>query len=319
MNRVKSRALLLAVLGVIACSRKPAPDTGFAGTWVMNVDGHPFIVLRLKPDGGHYVGTLEQPRKWTVTSDGRTFSGIGSDAAVRHVKTDAPSKTTLRMVVTDPGTPADEDDFEFTLATRDEGRLKFSDAPLEPWPMTRYEGSDPPRAWTGWEPTRSYPRDTPYVAPNSEMAAIYKSDQAPRQSLESFYANAKQIDKEDAARREEVRALINRGQLRAGEDFRLAAMVFQHGSEPRDYLFAHTLALVALEKGDRSASWIAAASLDRYLRSIDRQQIFGLQFKPGGSDRQALDGELISDALRRELGIPTLAEQQAQMRELAGK
>jgi len=95
--------------------------------------------------------------------------------------------------------------------------------------------------------------------------------------------------------------------------------VFQHGNEPRDYLFAHTLALIALEKGDRSASWIAAASLDRYLHSIDRQQIFGLQFQPDGASRAPLDGELVSDALRKQLGVPTLAEQQAQMQQVAGK
>ena len=77
-----------------------------------------------------------------------------------------------------------------------------------------------------------------------------------------------------------VRALLEKRELRAGDDFRLAALVFQHGSEPRDYLFAHTLALVALAKGDRSASWIASASLDRYLQSIGRPQIFGTGFGP---------------------------------------
>lgn len=291
-------------------------DQGFAGTWVMNVDGRPFMVLTLEPEDGHYVGTLEQPRKWTVTSDGRTFSGVGSETGVRRLTTDAPARTTLRMVATNPGNPADKDDFEFTVTTRTEGRLKFADAPFDAWPMTLLAGSDKPQVWTGWDAKRSYVLQEPYFEPNAEMAAIYQADQAPRQSLESFESHAKQVEKDDAARREQVRALIAGGRLRAAEDYRLAAMVFQHGSEPGDYLFAHTLALVAMEKGDRSASWIAAASLDRYLRSIDRPQIFGLQFKPGGSERQALDDDLISDALRRELGLPTLAEQQAQMQKL---
>ena len=285
----------------------------------MDVDGHPFTILTLELEDGHYVGTLEQPKKWTVTSDGRTFSGIGSEAAVRRLKTDAPSKTTLRMKAADPGTPADEDEFEFSLTTREQGRLKIVDAPLDPWPVTLHTGTDTPHVWSGWDAKRSYALQEPYVEPNAEMAAIYKADQAPRQSLEAYYASVKQADKDDAARREQVRALINRGELRAAEDFRLAAMVFQHGSEPRDYLFAHTLALIALEKGDRSASWIAAASLDRYLRSIDRQQIFGLQFERNGVDRQPLDDKLISDGLRKQLGVPSLAEQAAQMQALQGK
>ena len=312
-------AVLVTVLGFVACSATPAPDAGFAGTWVMEVEGHPFMILTLVPEDGHYLGTLEQPNKWTVTSDGRTFSGVMSVGKVRPLTADASGKGPLRMLSTNPDNAADQDEFEFSLTTREQGLLKIVDAPLDPWPMTLHTGADKPHVWTGWDAKRSYALQEPYVEPNPEMAEIYKADQAPRQSLKSFTANAKQIDKDDAARRDQVRALVATGKLRAAEDFRLAAMVFQHGNEPRDYLFAHTLALIALEKGDRSASWIAAASLDRYLHSIDRQQIFGLQFQPDGASRAPLDGELVSDALRKQLGVPTLAEQQAQMQQVAGK
>ena len=283
----------------------------------MNVDGHPFMVVTLEPDGNRFVGTLAHPRR--MTTDGRTFSGISGETISERVTTDAANGTTLRITSSDPAKPGEKQMFDMSLTTANEGWLKISDAPFEPWRLSRVTGSGAAQVWTGWDAKQTYALQEPYLEPNAEMAAIYKADQALRQSLQSFESNAKQLEKDDAKRREQVRALIANGQLRAAEDFRLAAMVFQHGSEPRDYLFAHTLALVALEKGDRSASWIAAASLDRYLRSIDRQQIFGLQFKPGGSDRQPLDDELISDALRRELGIPTLAEQQAQMRTLQRK
>src|SRR5262245_6746336 len=313
-----SRAVCLALLVAVGCSVKPAPDAGFAGTWVMNVDHRPFIVLTLKPEDGGYVGTLERPRHLTTTADGRTFSGIGPELTTSRITARAPKQGVLR-IESEAAKGADKDEFDFSLTADGEGRLKFSDAPFEPWPMTRNTSGGSPRVWTGWDSRRSYALDEPYVEPNAEMAAIYKADQAPRQSLESFYANATQIDKEDAIRRERARALIDTGQLNAAEDFRLAALVFQHGSEPRDYLFAHTLALIALEKGDRAASWIAAASLDRYLRSIDRPQVFGLQFERNGIDRQTLDSELVSDALRKELGIPTLAEQTAQMQRVTGK
>ena len=168
------------------------------------------------------------------------------------------------------------------------------------WPPKPLQHS-PPQVWTGWDATRSYAVQEPYAEPNAEMAEIYKADQAARQSMASFRANAKQIEREDAARRERTGALLEKGDTRAAEDFRLAAMVLQHGGEPRHYLFAHTLALVALAKGDRSASWIAAASLDRYLHSIDQSQIFGAQFGLDGTSQGAFDRELVSDALRREL------------------
>ena len=247
---MKSRVLLLASLGVLACSGKPAPDAGFTGTWVVNVNGRPFMVLALDPEGRGYGGTLEQPNQWTVTGDGRLFSGIGREAATGRVTATAPGKASLRITANAPRS-GDKQELEFSLTSRDEGRLKLADAPFDPWPVIRYAGSGTARVWTGWESKRSYALDEPYVKPNAEMAAIYQADQAPRQSLKSYYATAAQVDKDDAARREQVRVLIDKGQLRAAEDFRLAAMVFQHGSEPRDYLFAHTLALVALEKGDR--------------------------------------------------------------------
>jgi hypothetical protein len=285
----------------------------------MNLDGRPFMVLTLGPENGHYVGTLTWPHQKTISGDGRSFSGIGRETTTKRLTSETPRQTSLRMVVEPPEDPNDKDEIELRLTAPDEGRLTLIDTPFESWPVIRNTDGSPPHVWTGWGQKRSYVLQAPAVDPNPAMAAIYQADQALRQSQQSFESHAQQIEKDDGARREQVRALIANRQLRAAEDFRLAAMVFQHGSEPRDYLFAHTLALVALEKGDRSASWIAAASLDRYLRSIDRQQIFGLQFKPGGSDRQPLDDELISDALRRELGIPTLAEQQAQMRTVQGK
>ena len=140
-----------------------------------------------------------------------------------------------------------------------------------------------------------------------------EADQAVRQSVASFEKDATRIAKDDAARREQVRALLAAGALRAGEDFRRAAFIFQHGDTPDDFLLAHTLALVALAKGDRSASWIAAASLDRYLHAIDRPQIFGTGFTPKALDQEPFNRTFVSDDIRRQLGVPPLAEQREQM------
>jgi hypothetical protein len=43
------------------------------------------------------------------------------------------------------------------------------------------------------------------------------------------------------------------------------------------------------------------------------------QFSNDGRLHQPLDRELISDALRRQLGVPTVVEQQAQIEKLVGK
>jgi hypothetical protein len=307
--------ILLGAVGFTVSCRRP-PDPGFAGTWVMRLDEQPFVVLALEPENGHYAGTLSRPLR--MTTDGKSVSRIGRDITVERVTTDAPGASTLRLMAR-AADSSETREFEFSLKTDGTARLKLADAPFEAWPMTRHVGPGTPQVWNGWDEKRSYLVEQPYVAPNAQMAEIYEADQAQRQSLQTFQAQATEIEKDDAVRREQVRALLNEGALQAGEDFRLAAMVFQHGSQPRDFLFAHTLALIALAKGDRSASWIAAASLDRYLLAIGQPQIFGNQFGFDGRLQEPLDRELVSDALRGTLGVPTLAEQQAQMERLLAK
>jgi hypothetical protein len=128
------------------------------------------------------------------------------------------------------------------------------------------------------------------------------------------------IGKSDAERRTRTRALLDTGALHAAADYRKAAFVFQHGDKPDDYLLAHTLALVAVTKGDQGASWIAAASLDRYLHAIHQPQIYGTQFvSPDPSapmSQGAYNSALVPDALRTELGVPVMAAQVEQMKRL---
>lgn len=119
----------------------------------------------------------------------------------------------------------------------------------------------------------------------------------------------------DEERRARTLALLNSGKLRSGDDFWRAAFVFQHGSEPNSYLLAHTLAVIATARGRRDATWIAAATLDRYLQNIGQKQIYGTQFttRPGQpTTQEPYDRTLVSDALRAALGVPPLEAQETQ-------
>ena len=283
----------------------------------MTVESRPLMVLTLEAQSERHAGTLTHPR--AIRSDGRSFSNLSQDTETETLTAGPAENGTLRLVATKPGDAKEKTEFDFTVDASGEGRLKPAGAPIAPWTLVRHTGEGQPQVWNGWDPKRSYLIDEPYVAPHPAMADIYKADQAVRQSMASFTANAAQIEKDDAARRAQVRALLEKGELRAGEDFRLAALVFQHGSEPRDFLFAHALALVAMAKGDRSASWIAAASLDRYLQSIDRPQMFGTGFAPDGRSQGSFDRDLVSDAIRRELNVPALAEQRQVMEQLLNR
>ena len=123
------------------------------------------------------------------------------------------------------------------------------------------------------------------------------------------------MDKRDHERRAETQKLLADAKLHTGKDFERAAFVFQHGSTPEDYLLAHTLAMVAVARGEASAIWIAAATMDRYLNSIHQPQVYGTQFWFHGKEpvtQEPYNRTLIPDSLRRQLGVPGQATQEEQ-------
>ncbi|ESQ87373.1 hypothetical protein ABAC460_20330 [Asticcacaulis sp. AC460] len=150
-------------------------------------------------------------------------------------------------------------------------------------------------------------------ASNPEMQRIFDADQADR-SGDVTQADWSVIGPRDAQRREATRRLLAEGQLHTGDDFLQAAFVFQHGGGD-DFLLAHTLAVVATKKGAKGGPWIAAATLDRYLQNTKHKQIYGTQslFANGTWTKAPYDRDLISDALRLELGVPDLAAQDAEL------
>src|SRR5947209_7977186 len=114
----------------------------------------------------------------------------------------------------------------------------------------------------------------------SEIHKLVMKDQDDRiQDRPNMNAN-------DAVRRKRVHQLLDEGGLRAGQDFSDAAIIFQHGTQPDDYLLAHVLAMIAVAKGDKNAPEITAITLDRYLQSIGQSQIFGTQYLDSGYSKQ---------------------------------
>lgn len=105
------------------------------------------------------------------------------------------------------------------------------------------------------------------------LSAIFAEDQKDRKIMESDQAyDWDSISIRDEEREKSVRELIETGKLKTGEDYYHAAMILQHGVEPEDHLLAHDLCIVAIGKGEEKAKWLAAASLDRFLIGIGREQ-----------------------------------------------
>ena len=130
------------------------------------------------------------------------------------------------------------------------------------------------------------------------------------------------------ARRAEIRQLLTQGKLISGEDFSDAALIFQHGEKPEDFLFAHVLAVEGLIRGVTADKWIAAATLDRYLQAVNQPQIFGTQYpadKVAGNVRkpqvdphviniqrtqQPYDSRLLPDTMRQDFCVPEINQQE---------
>jgi hypothetical protein len=147
---------------------------------------------------------------------------------------------------------------------------------------------------------------------NPELEAIAENDQVDRR-------NSKDIDwsvvsKRDEERRRRVLEILVDGGVRTADDYYAAALVFQHGETADDAKLAHSLATVAtrIAPNEKKYRWLAAASWDRYMMRLKKPQWFGTQLvrdkATGNWILYAIDEAAVTDAIRTEHGVRTLAE-----------
>jgi hypothetical protein len=314
------RSVVLCLLFVAAaCTQDDSSSQKFTGTWVMNLGERTFIVLTLKNKGDSFTGDLIRPENFE-TSDGLRFSHISPGHTREVIVSASLQNDHLHFVTEDPNDTEDKSEYDMTLSGKDQASIQATDVPIEAWSFTRVRDAKPPMVSADWDPRRSYSQEDSEdsAVSNAEMMRIFQDDQAARQDPGNISDQEwTVIGRQDAERQSQTRKLLADGQLHTGEDFTAAAFIFQHGSTPDDFLLAHTLAMIAVAKGDESALWIGSATLDRYLQHIGQPQIYGTQFKLDPDDpatQEPYDRDLIDDALRRRLGVPSLAAQQEQLR-----
>lgn len=311
---VKAKIVSAIVLGWLAFSGvvKAQGPSDFDGQWVVKLDKHVFLLLKLVAPAGktdHFTGSLSRPQHFTT--GGASLSGIKEPTVEEGIVGSSVNGKCLAFTTQNP---ADKSETDFQLCTSEPGRgtLRIVIPGMEGWPVTKEAGTL--TVWTEWEAGRTYIPDEVYTS-NADMQRIFSEDQKDRQGSNIDWVA---VGKADEARREATRVLLQDGKLHTGEDFQMAAFVFQHGHTSDDFLLAHTLATVAVAKGESSAIWIAAATLDRYLQSIHQSQIYGTQFLAHGKEpttQEPYNRELVSDALRRQLGVPSLAAQEEQTKQ----
>jgi hypothetical protein len=164
------------------------------------------------------------------------------------------------------------------------------------------------------------------VPQQRSIKQVFEEDQRDRQHLDYSKLSKEdwqKIQARDAARREETKQLVASGAAKTGDDYRDAAFIFQHGDKSEDFLLAHVLAVAAIAKGDVTATWVSAATLDRYLQSLKQPQVFGTQYvlkdpnavlnnpkAPRKVTQDPYDKNVLSDALRNVYCVLPYAVQQ---------
>jgi hypothetical protein len=320
-SHTKSRFLVLCMFCIVVANttwalQGSSPDE-YAGNWAMTLGRRNFIVLQLKIENGHLTGTVSRPKHFRLTN-GTNFSDISSSIGTSTITRSSIERGHLHLVVRNPSDKAGEDEYEIALNVGNQASLKFVGFPVNPWKISRVQGSCELGVATDWDINQTYSFEQESGPPNPEMAKIFEEDQEVRLPSKTLTKEDWDvIDKSDAERRDATRKLLAAGQLHTAKDFGAAAFIFQHGETPDDYLLAHTLATIAIAKGDTGSTWIAAATLDRYLQSIAKPQIYGTQFVTRSGEpatQEPYNRVLISDALRHALGVPSRSSQEEQLK-----
>lgn len=278
------------------------PQTALAheleGYWALKIEGKNLMVMDIRHSGGKLEGRFVRPRGLNLMNG---LFKISDPAEQQDILMDAKGNGAALALTF----RSEDGRLSVFNAIEDESGdlcLAVADIPAEagigPWIFKRIDGFQ--HIFTGWRADRSYVLgDT--GRQSREIEELYSLDQRALQHA------ARPGSSSEAELRSEriikVKRLLVGGGIGIGSDYRKAAFILQHGSSEEDFLLAHTLAVVALAKGDAEAVWIAAATLDRYLQSVGKAQIYGTQRQSSdGSVIKPSDSTTVPEALRAQLG-----------------
>ena len=286
------------------------------GLWALRADGQVLGLLELRRDAqapGGWAGALVRPDRLTVHNS-HVVTDVGGPIVRRPIRSAAPRGDAIELTIQGRDAEGEPDIFIFRMVEPDTAELGWKDVPIAPLALARVPAGTEVQA--DWDASRTYALAEPPRRSNPEMTALFQADQAARQAGQPIDWSI--VAQEDRTRRARTKQLLDAGALQSADDYYHAAFVFQHGGGPNDFLMAHSLALIAAARGRPDATWIAAASLDRYLQSIGHRQIYGTQYRtPQGrpATQEPYDRTLVPDALRQALGVPSQAEQERQRAE----
>ena len=144
----------------------------------------------------------------------------------------------------------------------------------------------------------------------SQLPDMYATSLRQHQKMTSVPDFQAQIQR-DEKRRKTVARLIARDKLKTGQDHFYAAALLVNSEHMEQIRLAQELGLRAAELGDERGFRVAAEAIDRELLKLDQPQKYGTQYvyEPVVKKWSLYTwNETTSDAERRAMGVPPLAE-----------
>ena len=153
---------------------------------------------------------------------------------------------------------------------------------------------------------------------NLQLEELFQDDQKDRERVYETSDDVAKLKERDAARLKRTYMMMDLGEIRTTKDLYRAAVILQHGHNASDFLTAHRLATLSAVLGHKTARWLLAASLDRYLMAVGQPQVYGTQFEYGAAEKRYQLKLPISDTIFLEfekgmLGVPSVAERLKQL------
>ena len=168
--------------------------------------------------------------------------------------------------------------------------------------------------WTSRAAERT---DAVSVADNALLKTIFDADQMDRTGG-NIAREPVAVLCRDRQRRDIALEQIKAGRLQTASDYFHAAMVLQHSLE--DIRLAHALSTIAtvLDPDRMQYRWLTAASWDRLLVQHAQPQWYGTQYHSDehGMFLYPVAQGAVSDAERRRMGAPPLAEAEEMVRKI---
>jgi hypothetical protein len=153
---------------------------------------------------------------------------------------------------------------------------------------------------------------------NLQLEDMYRTDQSDRQRVYDSPQAVNLLKHSDAMRKARTLNMMSKGEVNTFLDLYRAAVILLHGSEPKDFLTAHRLAVLSAIQGHRPARWLAASALDRYLMAMGQPQTYGTQFEHNAAENQyqlrlPIEDDRLLSWEKKFLDVPPVAERLQQL------